>query len=43
MENLTNQEISTRLNISLKTVEAQITKALKLIKEFLGDAYSYLW
>lgn len=43
MENLTNQEISTRLNISLKTVEAQITKALKRIKTYLGDSYSYLW
>lgn len=42
-ENLTNQEIATQLNISTKTVEAQITKALKRIKDFLGDAYSYLW
>ncbi len=42
-ENLSNQEIATRLNISIKTVEAQITKALKRIKDFLGDAYSYLW
>jgi len=31
------------LNISIKTVEAQITKALKRIKEFIGDSYSYLW
>jgi RNA polymerase sigma-70 factor (family 1) len=42
-ENLTNQEIAGRLNISVKTVEAQITKALKRIKEFLGDSYSFLW
>lgn len=42
-ENLTNQEIATQLNISVKTVEAQITKALKRIKSFLGDAYMYLW
>lgn len=43
IENLTNQEIATQLNISIKTVEAQITKALKRIKEFLGDSYSFLW
>jgi RNA polymerase sigma-70 factor (ECF subfamily) len=42
-ENLTNQEIATQLNISVKTVEAQITKALKRIKDFLGDSYSFLW
>ena len=42
-ENLSNQEIATQLNISVKTVEAQITKALKRIKEFLGDSYSFLW
>ncbi len=42
-ENLTNQEIARKLNISVKTVEGQITKALKKIKKFLGDQYSYLW
>lgn len=42
-ENLTNQEIARRLNISVKTVEGQITTALKKIKKFLGDQYSYLW
>lgn len=42
-ENRTNQEIATQLNISVKTVEAQITKALKRIKDFLGDSYSFLW
>lgn len=31
------------MDISLKTVEAQITKALKLIRDFLGDGYSYLF
>jgi RNA polymerase sigma-70 factor (ECF subfamily) len=41
--NFTNKEIATQLNISIKTVEAQITKALKRIKEFIGDSYSYLW
>ncbi len=42
-DNLSNQEIANKLNISIKTVEAQITKSLKRIKDFLGDAYSYLW
>lgn len=42
-ENLSNKEIASQLNISVKTVEAQITKALKRIKEFLGDSYSFLW
>ena len=42
-ENLSNQEIAKKLDISVKTVEAQITKALKRIKDFLGDSYSYLW
>ncbi|MDR1682131.1 MAG: RNA polymerase sigma-70 factor [Candidatus Symbiothrix sp.] len=42
-ENLSNQEIASRLNISVKTVEGQITKALKRIKVFLGDSYYYLW
>jgi RNA polymerase sigma-70 factor (ECF subfamily) len=42
-ENLSNQEIANRLNISVKTVEGQITKALKRIKAFLGESYYYLW
>lgn len=42
-EHLTNQEIADRMNISVKTVEGQITKALKRIKEFLGEGYSYLF
>ena len=42
-ENLSNKEIAERLNISVKTVEAQITKALKRIKDFLGEAYFYLF
>lgn len=42
-ENLSNKEIAVQLNISVKTVEAQITKALKRIKEFLGESYSFLW
>lgn len=42
-ENLTNSEIAGEMQISVKTVEAQITKALKRIKEFLGEQYSYLF
>lgn len=40
---LTNKEIAKELNTSVKNVEAHITKALKLIKEYLGDTYTYLW
>lgn len=42
-DNLTNKEIAEQLGISVKTVEAQITTALKRIRKFLGDRYSYLW
>ena len=42
-ESLTNKETADRLGISVKTVEAQITTALKRIRNFLGDKYSYLW
>lgn len=41
--NKTNKEIAGELNISVKYVEAQITKALKQIKKYLGESYSYLW
>lgn len=40
-ENLTNKEIAGQLHISEKTVEGQITIALKKIRIHLGD--SYLW
>lgn len=43
VENLTNKEIAARMNITVKTVETQITKALKHIKAYLGDSYHYLW
>ncbi|MDR0430624.1 MAG: RNA polymerase sigma-70 factor [Tannerellaceae bacterium] len=43
MEYLTNKEISEELNISVKNVEAHITKAIKLIKKYLGDSYTYFW
>ena len=42
-ENLTNKEIAGQLHISEKTVEGQITIALKKIRIHLGDSYSYLW
>ena len=42
-ENLSNQEIAEKLNISIKTVEGQITKSLKKIKKFLGETYFYLF
>jgi len=41
--NKTNQEIADEINVSIKTVEAQITKALKRIKSFLDDKYAYLF
>lgn len=42
-ENLSNKEIAGEMNITIKTVEAQITKALKHIKSYLGDSFLYLW
>ncbi|MDE6800538.1 MAG: RNA polymerase sigma-70 factor [Phocaeicola sp.] len=42
-KNMTNQEIADKMNISVKTVEAQITKALKRIKSFLDGQYTYLF
>ena len=42
-EHLSNKEIAERLDVSVKNVEAQITKALKLIKAYLGDSYTYFW
>jgi len=43
MEYTTNKEIAQEMNISVKYVEAQITKALKHIRKYLGDSYHYLW
>ncbi|MDR1408116.1 MAG: RNA polymerase sigma-70 factor [Tannerella sp.] len=37
-EHAGNREIAAELNISVKYVEAQITKALKLIRKYLGDS-----
>lgn len=41
-EGLTNVEISEYLNVSKKTVEAQITKAYGLLRERLGEKYEML-
>ncbi|MEZ4970226.1 MAG: RNA polymerase sigma-70 factor [Flavobacteriaceae bacterium] len=41
-EGLTNMEISEYLNVSLKTVEAQITKAFGILKERLGEKYKMI-
>ena len=42
-DNVSNKEIATLFNISEKTVEGQITIALKKIRAFLGNSYYYLW
>lgn len=42
-EYLSNSEIAKEMQISVKTVEAQITKALKMIRKYLGETYSYIW
>lgn len=41
-EGLTNLEISEHLNVSIKTVEAQITKAIKILRKELDDQYELL-
>tara|TARA_R110000868_G_scaffold363272_2_gene625549 strand:+ start:6113 stop:6694 length:582 start_codon:yes stop_codon:yes gene_type:complete len=38
-EGLSNSEIADYLDISIKTVEAQITKAFRILKNELGDKY----
>lgn len=43
MQYLSNKEIAARLQITVKAVEAQITRALKQIRRYLGDKYMYLW
>lgn len=40
---LSNKEIAAELQVSVKNVEAQITKALRLIRHHLKDGYTYLW
>jgi len=41
-EGLTNMEISEYLNVSLKTVESQITKAFGILREKLGKKYEMI-
>ncbi|MEO8236951.1 MAG: RNA polymerase sigma-70 factor [Flavobacterium sp.] len=41
-EGLTNIEIAEHLDISIKTVEAQISKAFKILKEKLKDNYNVM-
>lgn len=40
---MSNREIAEQLNISVKTVEAQITKALKAIRSYITDKMALLW
>ncbi|MEH6679449.1 MAG: RNA polymerase sigma-70 factor [Sediminicola sp.] len=42
-EGLTNHEISEHLSVSVKTVEAQITKAFGILREKLGARYSTIF
>ena len=42
-EEMSNREIAEQLNISVKTVEAQITKALKAIRSYITDKMILLW
>lgn len=39
-KNMTNREIADKMNISVKTVESQMTKALKHIRNFLDIQYT---
>jgi RNA polymerase sigma-70 factor (ECF subfamily) len=41
-EGLTNIEISEYLNVSIKTVEAQITKAFTILRDKLGEKYKMI-
>ena len=43
MENLSNKDIADQMNIGVKAVEGHISRALKHIRAYLGDAYHYLW
>ncbi|MFI2742781.1 RNA polymerase sigma factor [Zhouia sp. PK063] len=42
-EGLTNKEIASYLDISVKTVEAQLTKAFKILRNKLHDIYYIFW
>jgi RNA polymerase sigma-70 factor (family 1) len=41
-EGLTNNEIADYLDVSIKTVEAQITKAFRILKDQLGDKHEMI-
>jgi RNA polymerase sigma-70 factor (ECF subfamily) len=41
VDNLSNQEIAEAMSISVKTVEAQITKSLKHLKKHLSNSYHH--
>lgn len=41
-ESMTYQEIATQMNISIKTVENQMSKALKILRSRLADYFSWL-
>ena len=43
MQNLSNKDIADQMNIGVKAVEGHISRALKHIRAYLGDAYHYLW
>ena len=42
-QGLSNRQIAQELNLSEKTIEGQMTIALRKIRAFLGKSYSYLW
>lgn len=42
-ESLSNKEIANQLNISVKTVESHVTKAVKYIKNYLEKSYYYFF
>lgn len=42
-ENLSHKEISAKLNISVKTIENQITKALKMLRKGLKEDHFISW
>jgi hypothetical protein len=42
-EGLSNQEIADHLGISIKTVNNQTWKAMKLLKAFVGKTKTWLW
>lgn len=41
IEERSNKEIANQMNISIKAVEAQITRALRIIRAYLDDSYLF--